>query len=118
MQVNGQWCSPVGATSGTYIFQLPLGVIANPTQVDMFDSVENEWLRAQITQALAPTLHLKYESDGGPSGATGLTLLKPAGPASRRPDTLGMVSKVRHPSGAEPGEPSVSGVPQKKIHRL
>lgn len=121
VQVNGQWCSPVGATPSTHIFKLPLGVIANTTQVDMFDSVENEWLCAQIIQALGLPMartematfgdqkaliverfdrewmdggqwiarlpqedfcqalglpsHLKYESDGGPSVATGLTLL-------------------------------------------
>ncbi len=132
VQVNGQWCSPVGATPSTHIFKLPLGVIANTTQVDMFDSVDNEWLCAQIIQALGLPMartematfgdqkaliverfdrewmdggqwiarlpqedfcqalglpsHLKYESDGGPSVATGLTLL--AGSADADTDRM------------------------------
>lgn len=50
--VNGQWCRPLGATPSTHIFKLPLGVIANTTRVEMFDSVENEWVCAQIIEAL------------------------------------------------------------------
>lgn len=49
---NGQWCRPLGATPSTHIFKLPLGVIANTSRIDMFDSVENEWVCAQIVQAL------------------------------------------------------------------
>lgn len=121
VRVNGHWCRPFGATPSTHIFKLPLGVIANTTRVNMFDSVENEWLCAQIIQALGlPMAHtematfgdqraliverfdrewmddgkwiarlpqedfcqalglpprLKYEDDGGPSAAAGLTLL-------------------------------------------
>lgn len=120
-QVKGQWCRPLGATPSTHIFKLPFGVIANTSRVDMFDSVENEWLCAQIIEALGlPTAHtemarfkdqrvlvverfdrewvddgrwiarlpqedfcqalglpprLKYEDDGGPSIAAGLSLL-------------------------------------------
>jgi serine/threonine-protein kinase HipA len=132
VRVNGQWCSPLGATPSTHIFKLPLGVIANTTRVDMFDSVENEWLCAQIIQALGlPMAHtematfgdqraliverfdrewmedgkwiarlpqedfcqalglpprLKYEDDGGPSAAAGLTLL--AGSADPETDRM------------------------------
>ena len=50
--VKGQWCRPVAATPTTHIFKLPLGVIANTSRVEMFDSVENEWLCAQIIEAL------------------------------------------------------------------
>lgn len=50
--VNGQWCRPLGATPSTHIFKLPLGIIANTTRVEMFDSVENEWACAQIIEAL------------------------------------------------------------------
>jgi serine/threonine-protein kinase HipA len=120
-QVGGQWCRPLGATPSTHIFKLPLGVIANTSRVEMFDSVENEWLCAQIISALGlPMAHtemarfedqrvlvverfdrewrdsgswiarlpqedfcqalglpprLKYEGDGGPSIAAGLSLL-------------------------------------------
>ncbi|MCZ2407879.1 MAG: type II toxin-antitoxin system HipA family toxin [Burkholderiales bacterium] len=57
-QVDGQWCRPLGATPSTHIFKLPLGVIANTSRVDMFDSVENEWLCAQIIEALGlPMAH-------------------------------------------------------------
>ncbi|PTR34212.1 serine/threonine-protein kinase HipA [Luteibacter sp. OK325] len=50
--IGGSWCRPLGATPSTHIFKLPLGVIANTSRIDMFDSVENEWLCAQIIQAL------------------------------------------------------------------
>lgn len=50
--VNGQWCRPLGATPSTHIFKLPLGVIANTSRVEMFNSVENEWVCAQIIEAL------------------------------------------------------------------
>ena len=128
--VNGQWCRPLGATPSTHIFKLPLGVIANMSRVNMFDSVQNEWLCAQIIGALGlPIAHtematfgdqraliverfdrewmddgkwiarlpqedfcqalglpsrLKYEDDGGPSVAAGLTLL--AGSADAETD--------------------------------
>ncbi|MDA8522681.1 type II toxin-antitoxin system HipA family toxin [Acidovorax sp. NCPPB 4044] len=49
---RGQWCRPVGATPSTHIFKLPLGLIANTSWVEMFDSVENEWLCSQLIQAL------------------------------------------------------------------
>ncbi|MEO8859288.1 MAG: type II toxin-antitoxin system HipA family toxin [Burkholderiaceae bacterium] len=51
-RVEGQWCRPVSATPSTHIFKLPLGVIANTSRVNLFDSVENEWLCAQIIDAL------------------------------------------------------------------
>ena len=130
--IGGRWCRPLGATPSTHIFKLPLGVIANASRVDMFDSVENEWLCAQIIQALglpaartdmatfgdqraliverfdrawAPDgewiirlpqedfcqafglpPRLKYEADGGPSVADGLTLL--AGSSDAATDRL------------------------------
>ena len=57
-QVDGQWCRPFGATPSTHIFKLPLGVIANTSRFEMFDSVENEWLCAQIIKALGlPMAH-------------------------------------------------------------
>jgi serine/threonine-protein kinase HipA len=120
-RIDAQWCRPVGATPSTHIFKLPLGVIANTSQMEMFDSVENEWLCAQIIkalglpvaatgiaqfedqrvlvverfdreimdggkwiarlpqedfcQALGLPSRRKYEDEGGPSIADGLTLL-------------------------------------------
>ena len=62
-QVGGQWCRPLGATPSTHIFKLPLGVIANTSRVEMFDSVENEWLCAQIIGALGlPMAHTEMAS--------------------------------------------------------
>lgn len=62
-QVDGQWCRPLGATPSTHIFKLPLGVIANTSRVEMFDSVENEWLCAQIIEALGlPIAHTEMAS--------------------------------------------------------
>lgn len=46
-----QWCRPVGATPTTHIFKLPLGLVGN-MRADMSDSVENEWLCAQILAQL------------------------------------------------------------------
>ena len=44
---RGKWCRPVGATPTTHIFKLPLGLIGG-SAFDMQNSVENEWLCAQI----------------------------------------------------------------------
>lgn len=52
VRFKDRWCCPLGATPSTHIFKLPLGVIANTSRVEMFDSVENEWLCAQIINAL------------------------------------------------------------------
>lgn len=46
-----QWCMPMGATPTTHIFKLPLGLVGN-MRADMSDSVENEWLCAQILTQL------------------------------------------------------------------
>lgn len=62
---SGQWCRPLGATPSTHIFKLPLGVIANTSRVEMFDSVENEWVCAQIIEALGlPMAHTEMASFG------------------------------------------------------
>lgn len=45
--IDGRWCRPLGATPTTHILKLPLGRVGN-LQVDMHDSVENEWLCSQI----------------------------------------------------------------------
>lgn len=47
---RGRWCRPLGATPTTHIFKLPLGLIGH-LQVDMQDSVENEWLCSRLMQA-------------------------------------------------------------------
>ena len=47
---RGKWCRPLGATPTTHIFKLPLGLIGH-LQMDMRDSVENEWLCSRLMQA-------------------------------------------------------------------
>lgn len=49
---NGQWCLPRGATPTTHIIKLPLGLIGGMRRIDASDSVQNEWLCAQIVGAL------------------------------------------------------------------
>lgn len=44
---DGQWCLPQASTPTTHIFKLPLGLIGG-MNIDMRDSVENEWLCALI----------------------------------------------------------------------
>lgn len=47
-----QWCRPHGATPTTHIIKLPLGLIGGMRRIDASDSVQNEWLCAQIVGAL------------------------------------------------------------------
>lgn len=50
---NGEWCRPHGSTPTTHIFKLPLGMISmGGAKIDASDSVQNEWLCAQIMSAL------------------------------------------------------------------
>jgi serine/threonine-protein kinase HipA len=49
---KGKWCRPHGATPTTHIVKLPLGLIGGSRRVDASDSVHNEWLCAQIIEAL------------------------------------------------------------------
>lgn len=44
---RGRWHRPLGSTPTTHILKLPLGLVGN-LQADMADSVENEWLCAEI----------------------------------------------------------------------
>ncbi len=45
---HGKWFRPRGATPTTHILKLPLGVVGGGLQLDMSESVENEWLCSQI----------------------------------------------------------------------
>lgn len=47
---RGKWCRPLGATPTTHILKLPLGLVGH-MQMDMKDSVENEWLCSRVMQA-------------------------------------------------------------------
>lgn len=44
---RGRWHRPLGSTPTTHILKLPLGLVGN-LRADMADSVENEWLCAEI----------------------------------------------------------------------
>lgn len=61
---ENRWCLPQGATPTTHIFKMPLGLVGN-WQVDMRDSVENEWLCSEILRAydipVARTQILQFE---------------------------------------------------------
>jgi serine/threonine-protein kinase HipA len=48
---RNQWMRPVGSTPTTHIFKLPLGLVGN-MRADMSDSLENEWLCAQLLALL------------------------------------------------------------------
>ncbi len=50
LRYKDRWCRPLGATPTTHILKLPLGVVGN-LQVDMGDSVENEWLCLKLLSA-------------------------------------------------------------------
>jgi serine/threonine-protein kinase HipA len=58
LRMGGKWYRPHGATPTTHILKLPLGLVGN-MRADMTDSVEDEWLCAQIMSGLgiemAPT---------------------------------------------------------------
>ena len=49
---HGKWFRTRGATPTTHILKLPLGVVGGGLQLDMSESVENEWLCAQILRKL------------------------------------------------------------------
>lgn len=50
LRLDGQWCMPQGATPTTHILKLPLGLVGG-MGLDLRESVENEWLCAQILAA-------------------------------------------------------------------
>ena len=51
LQVNGQWCQPLGATPTTHILKPSIGITPG-RNLDMRLSVENEWLCNQIVREL------------------------------------------------------------------
>lgn len=62
---NKRWHRPLGATPTTHILKLPLGQVGGSRRVNLADSVENEWLCAQILYYLqipvAPTEMWRFE---------------------------------------------------------
>jgi len=64
-RAGGRWCRPHGATPTTHIFKLPLGLVGGSRRVDLSDSVQNEWVCAQIVSELglpvAPTTMATFD---------------------------------------------------------
>ena len=62
---KGKWCRPHGATPTTHVIKLPLGLIGGSKRVDASDSVQNEWLCAQIVAELGlPVASTSMETFG------------------------------------------------------
>jgi serine/threonine-protein kinase HipA len=51
LRMAGRWYRPKGATPTTHILKLPLGLVGN-MRADMSGSVENEWLCAELMNAM------------------------------------------------------------------
>ncbi len=51
LRLDGQWHRPIGATPTTHILKLPLGLVGG-RRLDLTHSVENEWVCAQLLDAL------------------------------------------------------------------
>jgi len=57
--LEGQWCKPLGSTPTTHILKLPLGLVGN-MNVDMSNSVENEWLCLEVMRAFGLPVPLAH----------------------------------------------------------
>jgi len=65
-RVGRRWCRPHGATPTTHIMKLPLGLVGGSRRVDPSNSVENEWLCAQLLAALGlPVASAEMAEFGG-----------------------------------------------------
>ena len=52
LRIGNTWHRPLGATATTHILKLPLGVVGGGLQLDLSDSVDNEWLCAALFEAV------------------------------------------------------------------
>ncbi len=52
LRIGTRWHLPHDATPTTHILKLPLGLVGGSRRVDLSDSVQNEWLCAQILREL------------------------------------------------------------------
>jgi serine/threonine-protein kinase HipA len=52
LRIGNTWHRPLGATPTTHILKLPLGVIGGGLQLDLSDSVDNEWLCAALFETM------------------------------------------------------------------
>jgi serine/threonine-protein kinase HipA len=52
LRIGNAWHRPTGATPTTHILKLPLGIVGGGLQLDLSDSVDNEWLCTALLDAL------------------------------------------------------------------
>jgi serine/threonine-protein kinase HipA len=52
LRIGNTWHRPRGATPTTHILKLPLGIVGGGLQLDLSDSVDNEWLCATLFEAM------------------------------------------------------------------
>ena len=52
LRIGNTWHRPLGATPTTHILKLPLGIVGGGLQLDLSDSVDNEWLCATLFEAM------------------------------------------------------------------
>jgi serine/threonine-protein kinase HipA len=52
LRVGERWCRPLGSTPTTHILKLPLGLVGGMREIDMRDSVENEWLCLRLLDSM------------------------------------------------------------------
>lgn len=53
LRIGNTWHRPLGATPTTHILKLPLGIVGGGLQLDLSDSVDNEWLCAALFDAMS-----------------------------------------------------------------
>lgn len=52
LRIGNTWHRPLGVTPTTHILKLPLGIVGGALQLDLSDSVDNEWVCAALFEAL------------------------------------------------------------------
>src|SRR5262245_56602370 len=52
LRIGSIWHLPLGATPTTHSLKLPLGIVGGGLQLDLSDSVDNEWLCAALFEAM------------------------------------------------------------------
>lgn len=52
LRIGNAWHRPLGATPTTHILKLPLGIVGGGLQLDLSDSVDNEWLCTALFEAM------------------------------------------------------------------